>query len=74
LVQPEISATPKTVSAHVSEPGEVPAKLSENSEARAKTAIWNVAVIIGLLLAGILLGAGLTRLWISHFAPTGPWH
>jgi len=74
LMQPEISATPKTVSARVSEPGEVPATLSENSAARAKTAIWNVAVIIGLLLAGILLGAGLTRLWISHFAPPGPWH
>jgi hypothetical protein len=35
--------------------------------------MWNVVLIIGLLLVGILLGATLTRLWISHFAPTGPW-
>jgi DNA-binding winged helix-turn-helix (wHTH) protein len=74
LVQPEISATPRIVTASVSEPGELPAKHSENSDAKLKAAMWNVAAIIGLLLAGILLGAGLTRLWISHFAPAGPWH
>jgi DNA-binding winged helix-turn-helix (wHTH) protein len=73
LVQPEISATPKLVTASISEPGELPAKHSESSDARLKAAMWNVAAIIGLLLAGILVGAGLTRLWISHFAPTGPW-
>ena len=73
LVQPEISATPKTVTTSVSEPGKLPAKFSETRDDRAKTAMWNVAVIIGLLLAGILLGAGLTRLWISHFAPASPW-
>ncbi|HXM92376.1 MAG TPA: winged helix-turn-helix domain-containing protein [Candidatus Dormibacteraeota bacterium] len=73
LVQPEISATPKLVTASISEPAELPGKHSESSDARLKAAMWNVAAIIGLLLAGILVGAGLTRLWISHFAPTGPW-
>src|SRR6202163_1906426 len=73
LVQPEISATPKLVTASVSAPGELPAKHSESSDARLKAAMWNVAAIIGLLLAGILVGAGLTRLWISHFTPTSPW-
>ena len=73
LVQPEISATPKIVTASVSASGELPAKHPENSDPRLKAAMWNVAAIIGLLLTGILLGAGLTRLWISHVAPTGPW-
>jgi DNA-binding winged helix-turn-helix (wHTH) protein len=31
--------------------------------------VWITLGIIGLILAGMLLGAGLTRLWISHFAP-----
>jgi DNA-binding winged helix-turn-helix (wHTH) protein len=33
--------------------------------------IWITLGVIGLILAGMLLGAGITRLWISHFAP-GP--
>jgi DNA-binding winged helix-turn-helix (wHTH) protein len=74
LMQPEISATPIIVTASVSEPGKLPAKHAENNNAKANVAMWNVAAIIGLLLAGILLGAGLTRLWITHFGPTGPWH
>src|SRR4029077_7548073 len=74
LVQPEISAMPTTVTASVSKQGQLPAKLSENSLSRSHAAMWNVAVIIGLLLVGILLGAGLTRFWISHAAPIGPWH
>ena len=73
LVQPEISSTPKLVTASISEPGELPAKHSESSDGRLKAAMWNIAAIIGLLLAGILVGAGLTRLWISHFTPTSPW-
>lgn len=33
--------------------------------------IWITLGVIGLILAGMLLGAGITRLWISHFA-AGP--
>jgi DNA-binding winged helix-turn-helix (wHTH) protein len=73
LVQPEISETPKIVANSVSKRGELSAKFSETNDARPHAAMWNVAAIIGLLLAGILLGAGLTRLWITHFAPMGPW-
>ena len=73
LVQPEISETAKVVTNSVSERGELSAKFSENNDARPHAALWNVVAIIGLLLAGILLGAGLTRLWITHFAPTSTW-
>ena len=73
LVQPEISETSQPVINSVSERGELLAKLSENNDAKPNATLWNVAAIIGLLLAGILLGATLTRLWISHFAPIGPW-
>jgi DNA-binding winged helix-turn-helix (wHTH) protein len=74
LVRPEISATPRIVNASNSETRDSPAKHSQSGDGRPNAAMWNVAAIISLLLAGILLGAGLTRLWISHFAPTGPWH
>jgi DNA-binding winged helix-turn-helix (wHTH) protein len=37
----------------------------------ARSDIWTTLGVIGLILAGMLLGAGITRLWISHFAP-GP--
>jgi DNA-binding winged helix-turn-helix (wHTH) protein len=30
---------------------------------------WLTLVIVGLILAGILLGAGAATLWIAHFAP-----
>jgi DNA-binding winged helix-turn-helix (wHTH) protein len=36
-----------------------------------KTDIWITLGVIGLILAGMLLGAAITRLWIAHFAP-GP--
>jgi len=74
LVRPEISATPRTVSTPISGAGDLAAKHSKDSDAKPNATMWNVAVIIGLLLMGILLGAGLTRLWISHFAPAGSWH
>jgi len=30
---------------------------------------WLTVIIVGLILAGILLGAGVATYWISHFAP-----
>jgi DNA-binding winged helix-turn-helix (wHTH) protein len=35
----------------------------------SKTDVWIVIGVIGLILAGMLLGAGITRLWISHAGP-----
>ena len=73
LVQPEISATPTMATTSVSEPGDLPVNLSENGDASPHVTMRNIVAIFGLLLVGVLLGATLTRLWISNFAPTGPW-
>ena len=39
----------------------------------SKSDAWIVLGVIGLIFAGMLLGAGITRLWISHAAPTAPY-
>ena len=43
-------------------------------EPRATSDIWITIGIIGLILAGMLLGAGITKLWLQNFAPApGTW-
>ncbi len=39
----------------------------------SKSDVWVVLGVIGLILAGMLLGAGITRLWLSHAAPVAPY-
>jgi hypothetical protein len=39
----------------------------------SKSDVWIVLGVIGLILAGMLLGAGITRLWINHAAPMAPY-
>lgn len=39
----------------------------------SKSDVWVVLGVIGLILAGMLLGAGITRLWISHAASMAPY-
>jgi DNA-binding winged helix-turn-helix (wHTH) protein len=42
----------------------------ESSHARApRSNKWFTVIIVGLILAGMLLGAGVATYWISHFAP-----
>src|SRR5713226_7811701 len=43
---------------------------TESAPGLAKSDIWITLGIIGLILAGMLLGAGITKLWIYHFAPS----
>jgi DNA-binding winged helix-turn-helix (wHTH) protein len=40
-----------------------------------RSGFWIPIGVVGLILAGMLLGAGITitTLWISHFAQTTPW-
>ena len=48
---------------------------TESTPETAKSDIWITIGVIGLILAGMLLGAGLTRLWLQHFMgnPGGLW-
>lgn len=73
LVQPKISATPKLVAPLTVERGEGSGQHSRPSGAKSTSDIWIIVGVIGLILAGMLLGAGLTRVWISHVAPVTPW-
>ena len=71
LVQPEVSDKSGNVplghAEQVANPGQ---ETSPNSGGivLSKSDLWIVIGVIGLILAGMLLGAGITRLWISHAA------
>jgi len=39
----------------------------------AESSFWVILGVIGLLLAGMLLGAGIATLWSTHLAPVNPW-
>src|SRR5690348_13798572 len=75
LVQPEVSdKAPHPRFAQNGHSAEAARETSESSGVLtfAKSDVWVVLGVIGLILAGMLLGAGITRLWISHAAPVAP--
>jgi DNA-binding winged helix-turn-helix (wHTH) protein len=66
-----MSTTPvASATGHASaEPRHVPSsdpKLADSS-------FWVTLGVIGLVLAGMLLGAGIATLWNTHMAPVNPW-
>jgi len=72
LVQPEVSDRPLRSHFIETEPAVDSAEESTRSSGRlsfSKSDLWIVLGVIGLILAGMLLGAGITRLWINHAAP-----
>jgi DNA-binding winged helix-turn-helix (wHTH) protein len=76
LVQPEVSHKSGTVtpvhtetSADSAKPGPSTGRGFDIS----KSDIWVIVGVIGLILAGMLLGAGITRLWISHTVQMSPY-
>src|ERR1700681_4718953 len=77
LVHPEISETPRAVTpmvaAHLkSQTADRVAgagQASQDGNSSSMTNFWMIVGVIGLILAGMLLGAGLTRVWIAHIAP-----
>ncbi|HEV1993353.1 MAG TPA: winged helix-turn-helix domain-containing protein [Candidatus Acidoferrum sp.] len=76
LVQPEVSDKSPHPHFAQSEPfADSAQESSRNSDGLAfsKSDVWVVLGVIGLILAGMLLGAGITRLWISHAAPVAPY-
>jgi DNA-binding winged helix-turn-helix (wHTH) protein len=76
LVQPEVSDKPLRSHFVEAEPSSDSAQESSRSSWRlsfSKSDLWIALGVIGLILAGMLLGAGITRLWISHAAPVAPY-
>jgi DNA-binding winged helix-turn-helix (wHTH) protein len=75
IAQPEFAEAPLPA-AHV------PATSTNGHELRAdkeapsmRSDLWITLGVIALIIAGMLLGAGITRLWIAHFAQSAivPW-
>lgn len=76
LVQPGISTKPElSISLLHAAPQDSsrPARASSDSTPFSRSDLWLVAGVIGLILAGMLLGAGITSLWIKHITPTNLW-
>jgi len=75
LVQPEVTDKPPLRFAQNEPSADSVQGSVRNSGALSfsKSDVWVVLGVIGLILAGMLLGAGITRLWISHAAPMAPY-
>jgi len=68
LVQPEVSDKPAHPLFTQGEESAQEASRSLVAPSFSKSDIWIVLGVIGLILAGMLLGVGIMRLWISHAA------
>jgi DNA-binding winged helix-turn-helix (wHTH) protein len=69
LVQPEVSD--KAPHSHFTQTERSPDSVQETSRSSkglvlSKSDVWVVLGVIGLILIGMLLGAGITRLWLNH--------
>jgi DNA-binding winged helix-turn-helix (wHTH) protein len=75
LVQPEVShksGTPPVAHHESSADSEKRVSQSANNPDLSRSDFWVILGVIGLILAGMLLGAGITRLWISHSVQMAP--
>src|SRR2546430_16152739 len=71
LVQPEFTDVPAAITAQTIVNGSNGKPHQSDGTAEApKMDLWITLGVIGLILAGMLLGAGIAKLWVSHFAPT----
>jgi DNA-binding winged helix-turn-helix (wHTH) protein len=69
VVQPEFTespAPPGSASADIKDEMLLESA-SETENSPKKTDLWITVGVIALIVAGMLLGAGITRLWIGHF-------
>jgi DNA-binding winged helix-turn-helix (wHTH) protein len=67
---------PATVSTTTSAGESVPTQPQQQSTGEGKrvdSSFWVTLGMIGLILAGMLLGAGIATLWNMHIAPVNPW-
>jgi DNA-binding winged helix-turn-helix (wHTH) protein len=55
-------------------PGELQPRQAHSGGVKlADSSFWVTLGVIGLVLAGMLLGAGIATLWNTHLAPVNPW-
>jgi DNA-binding winged helix-turn-helix (wHTH) protein len=76
LVRPEISDRSPHAFFAQRAPSAGPDQLASRSSVAAsfsKSDLWVVLGVIGLILAGMLLGAEITRVFLSHAAPLAPY-
>jgi len=78
VVQPEFAElpAPSAPAASTDIKEESTESVAETASSPKKTDLWITIGVITLIVAGMLLGAGITRLWIGHFdqAPLmSPW-
>jgi len=76
LVRPEISD--KSGNSHAAQPEGLPVPAKESLSrlpgvSFSRSDLWTILGVIGLILAGMLLGAGITRLWIKEVVPEPPY-
>jgi len=77
LVLPEVSDKSTTSLFLHADPSADTAKSAPRASGTiqfSKSDVWIVIGVIGLILAGMLLGAGITRLWINHAVPVAPYN
>ena len=61
-----VTAAPKSQGSGSSVAGD---SAQESADGTPRSNKWLTVIIVGLILAGMLLGAGAATYWISHFAP-----
>jgi DNA-binding winged helix-turn-helix (wHTH) protein len=70
LVQPESTqfpAPPGPATVDIKEEASDSASILDGEASPKKNDLWITIGVIALIVAGMLLGAGITRLWIGHF-------
>jgi DNA-binding winged helix-turn-helix (wHTH) protein len=66
-----VSTTTSAGESVPTQPQQRHAPISEGK--RVDSSFWVTLGMIGLVLAGMLLGAGIATLWNTHMAPINPW-
>jgi DNA-binding winged helix-turn-helix (wHTH) protein len=70
VVQPEFADLPLVAVSVPISSANGQANSVKNAATPAKSDLWITVGVIALILAGMLLGAGITKLWLAHFVET----